>query len=116
MNADGLLLGISYLVSGTGVLNFADATTTLIGVGLLGKREGNPWVRWTFEVSPWLFVAIKLLVTVMLIYVSFRVYNDRYSLVEHKGMVTATFIVSAVGFLFYLLMVINNAIVIMEGG
>lgn len=116
MNAYGLLLGISYLVSGTGILNFADATTTLIGVGLLGKREGNPWVRWTFEVSPWLFVAIKLLVTVLLIYISFRVYNERYLLVEQKGMVIATFIISAVGFLLYLLLVINNSIVIMEGG
>jgi len=49
-----------YLLSLLWVLNFIDAISTHLALQTGKAHEVNPLMRWAYEVSPWFFIWIKL--------------------------------------------------------
>jgi len=63
------------------VLNLFDLATTLWGLNAGVVNELNPILRWAYQISPWMFVAIKTLTFVCF---SAVLWVDRHELRAHK--------------------------------
>ena len=67
-----------------GLLNLADAIFTYIGIKSQLISESNPWMQNAWQVSPFLFLGIKGILSILVVFISYFLKPKRMILLLYK--------------------------------